>query len=171
MTEDLKPSKSELKRRYTALQELREKLIGLSASQLDTLPLGSELRAAIDHAARIGSHSALRRQRQLIGKLMRDADGPAIEEGFLALGSQERAAKRVFRQAEQWRDRIAQQGADAINAYAQASGSDSGELSLLYQEYRNEHSDKGRKIALRRIFRLIHEQLESVQSTGSEKET
>ena len=71
--EDVKPSKSELKRRYAALQELGEQLISLPSSQLDTLPLGDDLRAAIEQAARIKSHSALRRQRQLIGKLQDDA--------------------------------------------------------------------------------------------------
>ena len=168
MNEDVKPSKSELKRRYSALQELGEKLVGLSSNQLDSLPLEAELRAAIDEAARIRSHSALRRQRQLIGKLMREADSAAIEAGFLALGSQERQAKRVFRQAEQWRDRIAKEGQDAISAFALASGSDNEDLALLYEEFRNENSDKGRRIVLRRIFRLIHDQLKSVQSTGSD---
>lgn len=171
MNEDLKPSKSELKRRYAALQELGEKLVGLSSSQLDSLPLEAELRAAIDQAARIRSHSALRRQRQLIGKLMREADAAAIEEAFLGLGSQERQTKRIFRQAEHWRDRIASEGRDAVSAYALASGSDDGQLALLYEEYRNENSDKGRKMVLRRIFRLIHEQLKSVQSTGSNQKT
>jgi ribosome-associated protein len=168
MDEDEKPSKTELKRRYAALQELGEKLVGLSSSQLDSLPLAAELRVAIDQAARIRSHSALRRQRQLIGKLMREADAVAIEDAFVALGSQERQAKRAFRQAEQWRDRIAKEGRDAVNAYALASGRDSGELALLYEAYRNENSDKGRKMVLRRIFRLLHEQFESVQSTGSD---
>lgn len=163
MNEDSKPSKSELKRRYTALQDLGEKLIGLSSSQLDSLPIATELRTAIDQAARIKSHSALRRQRQLIGKLMREANAAAIQEAFDALGGQERQAKRVFRQAEQWRDRIAQQGYEAISAYAIATGVEKEELAALYERFANEHSDKGRKAALRRIFRLIHEQLEAVQ--------
>lgn len=167
MNEDSKPSKSELKRRYTALQELGEKLVGLSSSQLDSLPLETELRAAIDQAARIRSHSALRRQRQLIGKLMRDANAAAIEEAFTALGGQERQAKRIFRQAEQWRDRIAREGYEAVNAYIKATGAEQQELAALYEKFANEHSDNGRKIALRRIFRLIHEQLGTAWSPES----
>ena len=166
--EDVKPSKSELKRRYAALQELGEQLIRLPSSQLDTLPLGDDLRAAIEQAARIKSHSALRRQRQLIGKLMRDADADSIENAFHALGGQERQAKRVFKMAEQWRDRIVREGHEAISAYAASAGQDVVELSRLYQEFSSEGSDQARKIILRRIFRVIHEQLRSVQLPESE---
>ena len=73
MTEP-KPSKSARKREYLRLQKLGEELIKLRAADLDALPLDEELRDAVVEAKGIRSHSALRRQKQYIGKLMRRCD-------------------------------------------------------------------------------------------------
>ena len=73
MTE-LKPSKSAKKREVIALQKLGEELITLKPSDLDTLPLDDRLREAIAEAQVIRAHGALRRQKQYIGKLMRQID-------------------------------------------------------------------------------------------------
>ena len=56
------------------LQELGEQLIGLQDDLLDSLALDERLCAAILEARRMKSHEALRRQKQYIGKLMRDVD-------------------------------------------------------------------------------------------------
>jgi ribosome-associated protein len=72
--DDLKPSKSARKREYLALQKLGEELITLKESDLDSLPLGDNLREAIMEARQIKAHGALRRQKQYIGKLMRHFD-------------------------------------------------------------------------------------------------
>ena len=72
--DDLKPSKSARKREYLALQKLGEELITLKESDLDSLPLGDNLREAIMEARQIKAHGALRRQKQYIGKLMRNID-------------------------------------------------------------------------------------------------
>lgn len=73
MTE-LKPSKSARKREYLALQKLGEELITLKQSELDTLPLDEDLLEAVMEARQIKAHGALRRQKQYIGKLMRQID-------------------------------------------------------------------------------------------------
>ena len=73
MTE-LKPSKSARKREYLALQKLGEELTTLKESDLDSLPLGDNLRDAVMEARQIKAHGALRRQKQYIGKLMRHID-------------------------------------------------------------------------------------------------
>ena len=67
-----KPSKSALKRDQHARQALGERLIELSRERLDRMPLDDALREAIVAAASMRSRGALRRQKQLIGKLMRD---------------------------------------------------------------------------------------------------
>ena len=69
-----KPSKSERKREQLARQELGERLIGLDDVELRALPIDARLRDAISEAAKMRARGALRRQKQLIGKLMRDAD-------------------------------------------------------------------------------------------------
>lgn len=155
-----KPSKSALKRRYTELQDLGEKLIGLSAEQLASLPLDPALLQAVVDASRITSNSALRRQRQLIGKLMRHADAEAIREGFEAFGAQERNDKRIFKDAEKWRDRISNEGINAMQLFFELTGCDEQEIRSLYQQYNNELSDKTRKVLRRKLFKEIHKQLD-----------
>ena len=68
--DDTKPSKSERKRTYLALQKLGEELIMLREADLRSMPLGEDLLEAVVEARQIKSHGALRRQKQYIGKLM-----------------------------------------------------------------------------------------------------
>ncbi len=71
---ETKPSKSARKREHLALQKLGEELITLKESDLDDLPLDDDLREALSEARQIKAHGALRRQKQYIGKLMRNVD-------------------------------------------------------------------------------------------------
>lgn len=73
-----KPSKSARKREFLALQELGEQLIALSEEQLGSIELDDRLREAVVAARAIKSHGALRRQKQYIGKLMRQVDPEPI---------------------------------------------------------------------------------------------
>jgi len=71
---DSKPSKSARKREYLALQKLGEELLTLRESDLLGIELDEDLLEAVLEARRIKSHGALRRQKQYIGKLMRNID-------------------------------------------------------------------------------------------------
>ena len=73
------PSKSQLKRDATRLQDLGIRLAGLRPKQLDTLDLDDPLLKAIeDHKVLPNSYSARKRHAQYIGKLMRGRDYPAL---------------------------------------------------------------------------------------------
>ena len=109
-----KPSKTALKRQHLELQELGERMIGMDARVLDELPLDDRLRDAVRAAASMRGRGALRRQKQLIGKLMRNADAGAIHAALDARAADDRVAKRIFANAERWRDRIARGDAEAI---------------------------------------------------------
>jgi non-heme chloroperoxidase len=71
-------SKSQRKRDAEALQELGVSLMDLKASELARCPINSETREAILLCKTIRSFPALKRQKQLIGKLMRKEDPRAI---------------------------------------------------------------------------------------------
>jgi ribosome-associated protein len=75
---ELRPSKSARKRAAHAAQALGEALIELKPHELDALQLPEELHDAVREAQRIrNSRGGLARQRQYIGKLMREIDtGP-----------------------------------------------------------------------------------------------
>jgi ribosome-associated protein len=72
------PSKSQLKRESEALQKLGEALVDLNRAQLAQLDLPEKLVTAVLDCQRLGNGPALKRQRQYIGKLMRDVDAAPI---------------------------------------------------------------------------------------------
>ena len=77
---ELRPSKSARKRAAHAAQKLGEELIQLKPAELEALNLPEELHDAILEAQRIrNSRGGLARQRQFIGKLMREIDLAPIE--------------------------------------------------------------------------------------------
>lgn len=84
MTE-LKPSKSARKREYLALQQLGEELLSLKEPDLLGMQLDEELLDAVLEARRIKAHGALRRQKQYIGKLMRNIDPEPIRAALAQL--------------------------------------------------------------------------------------
>ncbi len=154
---DAKPSKSALKREVLALQELGEELIALSAAQLASLSLNDRLEKAVHDAARIKSRGALRRQKQLIGKLMRDVDPEPIRAALAQLRADDMRAKRVFAQAERWRDRLVNDGEAALGEFAAATGAADAELRALLGDLEVAFSEKAEKTVRRQIFRRVHE--------------
>jgi ribosome-associated protein len=169
---DAKPSKSARKRDHLALQSLGEKLIPLEPAELEKLPLDESLLDAVVHAKSIRSRSALRRQRQLIGKLMREADADAIQASLDKLGMQDRLARDTFRKAERWRDRIATEGAAAVLEFA-ARGGDSDtecatELEKLLRELEAAGNEPAKRRVRRRIFREIHKWLDASREPGDQ---
>ena len=74
------PSKSVLKRDAHRAQALGEELIALRDSELVALELPERLYEAIVAARSIGSRGGGARQRQYIGKLMRDIDLTRVRE-------------------------------------------------------------------------------------------
>lgn len=154
-----KPSKSARKREFLAAQVLGEQLIELTDEQLAGLDLEESLLDAVLAAKSIKSHSALRRQKQLIGKLMRGTDPAPIEAALDSLGKQGRLERDVFRQAEQWRDRMAGEEKDALSAFFAAIGHENENLSEQSKVYLAAPNDNVRREALRKIFREIHKEL------------
>ena len=151
-----KPSKTARKREQLALQELGEQLIVLSADELHALPIDERLRDAVTEAAALRSHSALRRQKRLIGKLMRNVDATAIRRALNARDASVRRARRVFADAEAWRDRVIEDGAPAVAALRTAAGDVDTALESLLGELRATRNERTAKHLRRQIFRAIH---------------
>ena len=156
---DPKPSKSALKREDQALKSLGDELVGLGARDLDRLPLDERLRDAIDAAQGMRAHGAQRRQRQLIGKLLRQEDANAIREALANLTADSVMAKRRFREAEAWRDRLAADGYEAVAACHEATGTDESILRDLVGQVTESRSDRAIKTARKKLFRAIHDAL------------
>jgi len=67
------------------LQKLGEELIALKESDLRQIGLDEGLLEAVLDARQIKSHSALRRQKQYIGKIMRHVDPEPIRAAMTRL--------------------------------------------------------------------------------------
>jgi len=99
-------SRSQLKRDAENAQAWGERLIKLNPEQLATLNLSDNLHEAILLAQRISSNGALRRQKQYIGKLMREEDLAPIEAQFAQWDNHSRLETARLHELERWRERL-----------------------------------------------------------------
>ena len=166
---DSKPSKSARKRQQLELQALGEQFIALNDIELASLSLEERLETAIRNATRIKSHGALRRQKQLIGKLMRDMDPAPIRAALARLRVDDVRDKRLFANAEKWRDQVMGDRAAALDAFTAATGADDAELRSLLAELDVAFSERAEKTLRRKIFRRIHEILAKMGEMGSDR--
>ena len=148
------------------LQNLGEQLIGLQDDLLDSLALDDRLYAAILEARRMKSHEARRRQKQYIGKLMRDVDAEPINALFARIKADDRCQKRVFTNAERWRDRLVKEGRQAVQEFEAETGLDDPELAKLLDELNRTHSDRMESTLRRKLFRHVHATLAANVTDG-----
>lgn len=163
-------SKSARKREHLALQALGERLIGLPVSELKKMQLDEALFEAIVEAKSIRSRAALRRQRQLIGKLMRSADANRIETALESREYPGRHANAIFHSAEEWRERICNDGLPALAAFGKLTGRDNARLAGLVREYDDAVAESRKRAARRRLFREIHEELKRIDTEKEDQE-
>lgn len=162
MTES-KPSKSARKREQQELQSLGEQLISLGDAELASLALDERLCDAVKNARSMKAHGALRRQKQLIGKLMRDLDPEQIRSALVELRADDARDKQIFARTEKWRDRLIREGVGALDAFAAETGSPDPGLRSLLAELDVAFTEKDEKTVRRKIFRRIHEILGKIR--------
>ena len=155
--EHARPSKTRRKKESAALQALGEALIELPSAALAAAPIPEKLRDAVELARNLNKHGALRRQRQYIGKLMRDIDSRPLEDFFAKRIARHQGEQRRFHQLERWRDRIVAEGDPAIDQCVVATGADPGQLRALATEVLKAPDEALRKQARRRLFRYLND--------------
>lgn len=154
-----KPSKSARKREQHALQALGERLIELDQDQLTAIGLDERLFDAVVAAKSMRAHGALRRQKQLIGKLMRQVDPAPIRTAIDQAGTRARLEKKAFREAEKWRDRIIDGDTGEVDAFSEFLGYASEPVAEAAAAQRSASSDRTLKESSRRLFREIHREI------------
>jgi ribosome-associated protein len=160
---DGRPSKSARKREAAAAQDLGERLIGLKESDLVALELPEKLLDAILLAKRITARGGLARQRQYIGKLMRDLDVAPIEA---ALGAKSRATAidaEKHKRIETWRSRLLIEGPAALEELVKwCPEADRKSLQALITKATSARIDPGsRESASRELFRSLRSLFEA----------
>jgi ribosome-associated protein len=155
------PSKSARKRAALDVQSLGEALIELPPAELDALQLPEALHDAIVAARDIDSRGARVRQRQFIGKLMRQIDAEPIRAALAQRRNADRARAARERHIEAWRERLLTDDASAWSelrlSYPQAP---LDELRSLANQARAEHDAARPPAAARRLFRLLRDLLD-----------
>lgn len=137
--------------------KLGEQLVALKDSELVTVKLSEELQKAVRAAARMKSHGALRRQKLLIGKLLRQADAERIRIQLAALGASDRREKKSFAGAERWRDKLVDDDRQALDEFETHIGAPDDELRQLLADLKMAVNDRTEKTLKRQIFRRIHD--------------
>ncbi len=156
-SEDDRPSKSQLKREMTALQDMGGELVKLSKDRLQRMDLPERLLSAVLEAQRITSHGAIRRQMQLIGKLMRGVDAEAIGEQLAEIRGESDAAKAVFHALERWRERLLTDD-DALTLWlAEHPEADAQLIRQLIRNARREAAEGKPPKSSRALFKLLRE--------------
>lgn len=151
-------SKTQLKNEMQQLQDLGKQLTELTASKLAEVPMDPELEEAIATFHRIKSREAKRRQMQFIGKLMRDADVEAIEAVLNSHKERDLQRLRFDRLAEDWRDRLLEQGNDALSTFFNEHPSaDHQQLRNLLREAGKEKANNKPPTNQRKLFRYLRD--------------
>lgn len=151
------PSKSARKRAAHAAQDLGEELIRMRDSDLQTLDLPETLVDAIREARRITSRGGGARQRQYIGKLMRDIDPEPIRAFIASRSKIDARETEKFKRAEAWRERLITEGAPALEELERwRPGLNRDEWSRRLNAAREERARSGASVtASRELFRAL----------------
>lgn len=117
------PSKSQLKREADAKQDLGISLIQLSSTDLESLDLPLSLFEAVELAQTMRNDSSLKRQKQLIGKLMRqfdDEDYEVLEKKLERMRSGSETQKMIEKWVENKVERLIAQDPSVMDEIAEA---------------------------------------------------
>jgi len=155
-------SKSEKKREYHKIQALGEKLISIPDEKLKEFFLNNELLEAITLAKKLKKHGALRRQKQLIGKLTRLEDVEHIQDILNKQNKRDRLEKEIFKDTEEWRKKILANGKNSINEYNIFIGSENKDIELLLKATKLNPKNSIKLKLKRELFKLIHKDLSSL---------
>ena len=129
-----------------AAQELGTRLIALKETDLRALDLPETLLDAILLAKRITSRGGLARQRQYIGKLMRDMDLAPIEAALGAESRDDALEAEKHKRIEAWRARLLTEGPAALDDLLKwRPGADRKALQALITKATSARVDSGQQ--------------------------
>ena len=154
-------SRTQLKRESHAIQDLGKRLAALPAEHLARIPLDEPVREAIALAHRIqNKRSALKRHYQFLGKLLRARNTQPIFDALAEIDNASQQSIQLHHRAERWRDRVIEQGNDAIDALvAEITQADRRKLRQLWRNHQHAQTDAKRIQHSRLIYKEIKQSL------------
>ncbi|WII91286.1 ribosome biogenesis factor YjgA [Kingella negevensis] len=151
-------SKTQKKKQMDELQDLGMELTKLSSETLKKLSLPENLNDAVREYKKITSNSAEKRQRQYIGRLMRDIDPTPIREFLARLKGDNQAHNAFLQRVEQARTHLLEND-DALTKFmTDYPHADSGSLRTLIRNARKEAEQSKPP----KNFRALYQELKAV---------
>jgi ribosome-associated protein len=164
---ELLPSRTQLKKDSEALQKLGEEIIALQKHDLDILQLPEKLQEAVEVARRLNARSGLKRQKQYIGKIMREIDSDDIRQQLQRIRHRNDAGNAAFKKTENWRDRLINESNDAVtevlNLYPQIERQ---HLNQLIRQAKKEIAAEKPPAASRKLFKYLRQFIDPEQLTS-----
>lgn len=164
------PSKSQLKREMTALQDLGAELVGLSRERLAKIEMPDRLRDALLDAQRFTKHEARRRQMQYIGKIMRDVDAAPLRAAMDEINGVSEAANIRQHQLERLRTRLMEDETAFSEVARDYPGADMQHLRQLRRNAVKEAQQGKPPRAYRELFRELRELVGQAAKAGKESD-
>jgi len=149
------PSKSQKKRDMTALQDLGVALIDLGKEALIKLDLPDELLKAILDAKKITANGAIKRQRQYIGRLMREVDAAPIQAYMESLKGDNQRHTAWLHQLERTREDLLASDDAFTKLLAEHPDIDIPELRQLIRNTRAERTSTKPPKHYRALFQFL----------------
>ncbi|MBY0577350.1 MAG: DUF615 domain-containing protein [Gallionellaceae bacterium] len=154
---ELPPSKTKIKKQMHELRDLGVELTELSKDQLAQLDIPENLRDAIREMQRINKFGAQRRQRQYIGKLMREVDPAPIIAKLDAWKGVSQTHVAYNHLLERWRDRLLESDAALTELLAAYPQIDVQHLRALIRNAQKEKEAMKPPKNFREIFQVLKE--------------
>ena len=133
-----RPSKTALKKQAHEQQTLGEALAALSDARLAATDMPEALRDALHEYQRTRSHEGRRRQRQHIGKLMRQADVAPLQEAVAAAQLGHAHDALALHRTEHWRVELVANDRALTRWLAAHPATDAQQLHSLIRNARKE---------------------------------
>lgn len=151
-------SKTKRKAAMQDLQDMGEELIALNKTRLAQLNLPETLFEAVKEAQRITSNGAIARQRQYIGRLMREIDTAPIADQLARWKGSHQEENAHFHRLEKLRERLINDDAVLSDYLREHPEADSQQLRTLIRNARKEAETSKPPKSSRELFKLLREQ-------------
>lgn len=169
--EDEWVSKTRMKKQMDDLQDLGMQLTNLAPDTLKKIGLSEELMEAILVYKKLTANGAVKRQRQFIGRLMRDTDPEPIERFLAKLRGDNVAHNAFLQRVEQARDRLLA-GNDALTTFiADYPYADASKLRTLIRNTLKEKELNKPPKNFRALFQEIKAVMEGKQVAHEDEYT
>jgi len=168
-----RPSKSQLKREMTALQELGEELVAQPKDRVMRVPMPEDVREAILECQRIKDHEGRRRQVQYVGRKMRTLEEDEVAAIKRTLDSWKGASKAetaALHALERRREKLLADDNALTELKAQYPEVDVQQLRTLIRNARKEQAENKPPKAYREIFQILKQLQSQTTSQTSDQD-